>query len=246
MCIVACPYGRLQSVLLDKQSLIVGYDVDARRAARQAQEEAARDRAGRRLRRLRRVRRGVPDRHRHPRRPADGVHRLRAVHRRVRHGDGQARQAARADPLHVPGRARGQAAHAAARAHDRLSGAARDRGRAAGVERRLPRRPPRSSVERTIRPELRRRCPTGAISAQARIKIENQTDEDAPLLDPARRGRRDAELRAPRRCGWSRRASRMEIVAVRRRRAGARSSTASARVRLRINDEPGLRASRRR
>jgi cytochrome c oxidase accessory protein FixG len=25
-CIVACPYGRLQSVLLDKQSLIVGYD----------------------------------------------------------------------------------------------------------------------------------------------------------------------------------------------------------------------------
>ncbi|HEY4175494.1 MAG TPA: cytochrome c oxidase accessory protein CcoG [Kofleriaceae bacterium] len=26
MCIVACPYGRLQTVLLDKQSLIVGYD----------------------------------------------------------------------------------------------------------------------------------------------------------------------------------------------------------------------------
>ena len=27
-CIVACPYGRLQSVLLDRQSLIVGYDVN--------------------------------------------------------------------------------------------------------------------------------------------------------------------------------------------------------------------------
>ncbi|HVV82222.1 MAG TPA: cytochrome c oxidase accessory protein CcoG [Kofleriaceae bacterium] len=27
MCIIACPYGRLQSVLLDQQSLIVGYDV---------------------------------------------------------------------------------------------------------------------------------------------------------------------------------------------------------------------------
>ncbi len=27
MCIVACPYGRLQSVLLDKQSLVIGYDV---------------------------------------------------------------------------------------------------------------------------------------------------------------------------------------------------------------------------
>jgi cytochrome c oxidase accessory protein FixG len=28
MCIIACPYGRLQSVLLDQQSLIVGYDVE--------------------------------------------------------------------------------------------------------------------------------------------------------------------------------------------------------------------------
>lgn len=28
MCIVTCPYGRLQSVLLDRQSLIVGYDVN--------------------------------------------------------------------------------------------------------------------------------------------------------------------------------------------------------------------------
>ena len=27
LCIVACPYGRLQSVLIDRQSLIVGYDV---------------------------------------------------------------------------------------------------------------------------------------------------------------------------------------------------------------------------
>ena len=26
-CIIACPYGRLQSVLLDKQSLIIGYDI---------------------------------------------------------------------------------------------------------------------------------------------------------------------------------------------------------------------------
>jgi cytochrome c oxidase accessory protein FixG len=34
-CIVACPYGRLQSVLLDKQSLIVGYD--ARRGEPRAQ-----------------------------------------------------------------------------------------------------------------------------------------------------------------------------------------------------------------
>jgi cytochrome c oxidase accessory protein FixG len=28
MCTIACPYGRLQSVLLDRQSLIIGYDVE--------------------------------------------------------------------------------------------------------------------------------------------------------------------------------------------------------------------------
>ena len=33
-CIVACPYGRLQSVLIDRNSLIVSYDPAARRAAR--------------------------------------------------------------------------------------------------------------------------------------------------------------------------------------------------------------------
>ena len=31
-CIVACPYGRFQSVLLDRHSLIVGYDTKPRRA----------------------------------------------------------------------------------------------------------------------------------------------------------------------------------------------------------------------
>ena len=28
-CIVACPYGRFQSVLLDRSSLIIGYDEDS-------------------------------------------------------------------------------------------------------------------------------------------------------------------------------------------------------------------------
>ncbi len=37
-CIVACPYGRLQAVLLDKQSLIVGYD--AKRGEPRAQPKA--------------------------------------------------------------------------------------------------------------------------------------------------------------------------------------------------------------
>ncbi|MCA9664610.1 MAG: cytochrome c oxidase accessory protein CcoG [Myxococcales bacterium] len=45
-CLVACPYGRLQSVLLDKQSLIVGYDYGRgeprgkRRKAKEGQEQA--------------------------------------------------------------------------------------------------------------------------------------------------------------------------------------------------------------
>ena len=56
---------------------------------------------------------GLPDRHRHPQRAADGVHRLRAVHRRVRRGDGQDRRAARPDPLHVDERA-GRSARARA------------------------------------------------------------------------------------------------------------------------------------
>ncbi len=41
-CLVACPYGRLQSVLLDRQSLIVGYDVQrGEPRARGTQERAA-------------------------------------------------------------------------------------------------------------------------------------------------------------------------------------------------------------
>jgi cytochrome c oxidase accessory protein FixG len=41
VCLVACPYGRLQSVLLDRRSLIVGYD--ARRGERRARRNARTD-----------------------------------------------------------------------------------------------------------------------------------------------------------------------------------------------------------
>lgn len=44
MCIIGCPYGRFQSVLLDKQSLIVGYD-----ALRGEPRGRGRDRAAKRL-----------------------------------------------------------------------------------------------------------------------------------------------------------------------------------------------------
>ena len=55
----------------------------ARRAARQAPQEGGRGAFGR-LHRLRRLCRGLPDRGRYPPGPADRLHHLRAVHRRLR------------------------------------------------------------------------------------------------------------------------------------------------------------------
>ena len=106
MCIVACPYGRLQSVLLDRHSLIVGYD--ASRGEPRGHGASRRPAPARRLHRLRRLRDDVPDRHRHPRRPADGVHRLHAVHRRLRRVMDRIGRPARPDPLQVAGRAGGR------------------------------------------------------------------------------------------------------------------------------------------
>ena len=58
----------------------------ARRPRQEGRPEGAR---ARRLRRLRHLRAGLPDRHRHPQRPAVRVHRLRRLHRRLRPGDGE-------------------------------------------------------------------------------------------------------------------------------------------------------------
>ncbi|HSA56718.1 MAG TPA: 4Fe-4S binding protein [Gemmatimonadaceae bacterium] len=96
-CTIACPYGRWQSVLLDRSSLIVTYDPALARAVCRG------------LHRLRQLRHDVPDRDRHPRRPADGVHPLYAVYRRLRRGDGQDRQAPGPDPLRLAGGAPGGA-----------------------------------------------------------------------------------------------------------------------------------------
>ena len=76
-CATACPYARLQGVLLDR------LEPDRR----------LRPEARRRLHRLRGVRPCLPDRHRHPRRSADGMHRLRRLHRRLpaRHAEAAAR-----------------------------------------------------------------------------------------------------------------------------------------------------------
>ena len=96
VCIYMCPYARFQSAMFDKDTLIVSYD----RAAANRAVPAARNRPRRtepgRLRRLQAVRAGVPDRHRHPRRPAIRMHRLRRLHRCLRRRDGQGRPCRRA------------------------------------------------------------------------------------------------------------------------------------------------------
>jgi polyferredoxin len=74
VCIHMCPYARCQSVMFDADTLTVAYQ--------------ARGRTGGpgpwRLRRLHSVRAGLPDRYRHPRRPADRMHRLRRLRRCLR------------------------------------------------------------------------------------------------------------------------------------------------------------------
>ena len=62
-----------------------------------------------RLHRLHHLRPGVPDRHRHPQRPAIRVHRLRRLHRCLRRGDGQDGLRAGPDPVHHAERDRWQA-----------------------------------------------------------------------------------------------------------------------------------------
>ena len=116
-CLIICPYGRLQSTLVDYDTIIIGYDGSA--ASR-----ATRRGHGRRLHRLPALRRRLPDGHRHPQRPADGVHRLHQLHRRLRRDHGQDRQAARAWCGSTPRAAsRPAASRAAAAALLRLRGA---------------------------------------------------------------------------------------------------------------------------
>ncbi len=112
--------------------------VDARRGLRRP--------ARRGLRGLRGVRAGLPDRHRHPGRAADGVHRLRGVHRRLRADHGEAPP--RAGPRRLlSGRAR---APGAARAPRR----GRPR-RCHGGDRRAPRRRARHRASSSTSPPSR-------------------------------------------------------------------------------------------
>ena len=106
VCIVMCPYGRFQSVMLDRQSLIVAYDEQRGeprgKVARQANGDVALPQRGD-CARLSPLREDLPDRDRHPRRTPDGVRELHPVHRRVQRGDEQAGPGAGPHPLLLAG-----------------------------------------------------------------------------------------------------------------------------------------------
>ena len=78
-CIIMCPYGRIQRALTDDDTVVIGYD-EKRGEPRGQGKRSER----RRLHRLPPLRAGLPDRHRHPQRPAARVHRLHRLHRRLR------------------------------------------------------------------------------------------------------------------------------------------------------------------
>jgi hypothetical protein len=88
MCIHMCPYARFQSAMFDKDTFIVGYDASAARPVAPVVARPIPRRWGWGLHRLRPLRAGLPDRHRHPRRPAVRVHQLRRLRRRLRSDHG--------------------------------------------------------------------------------------------------------------------------------------------------------------
>ena len=93
VCTYMCPWPRIQGALSTPTRWRSPTRL-ARRAARQVPQGRELRRA-RRLHRLQAVRRGLPHRHRHPRRLPARMHRLRPVHRCLRRGHGQDRPAAR-------------------------------------------------------------------------------------------------------------------------------------------------------
>ncbi len=100
VCKYMCPYARFQSVMFDKDTLVITYDRERGEPRGSRPKSAKPARPGpRRLRRLRHLRAGVSDRHRHPPGAAVRVHRLRGLHRRLRPGDGQDGLSARPHPL---------------------------------------------------------------------------------------------------------------------------------------------------
>jgi polyferredoxin len=87
VCIYMCPWPRIQAAMLDENSLVVTYNDWRGEPRGRCTPRRQRPRAwqpGGRLRRLQCLRGGVPDGHRHSRRPAARMHHLRTVHRCLR------------------------------------------------------------------------------------------------------------------------------------------------------------------
>ena len=95
VCTYMCPWPRIQGAMLDENSLIVTYN-DWRGEPRSRGRKKARSPRARSVGDCIDCNAcvvGLPDGHRHPRRPAARMHHLRALHRRLRRRHGQGRPA---------------------------------------------------------------------------------------------------------------------------------------------------------
>ena len=91
VCLYMCPWPRIQAALTDVDALNVTYRRDRgepRMSLKDANKARAAGQRGGRLHRLPSMRRGVPDGRRYPQGLATRLHPVRAVHRRLRRGDG--------------------------------------------------------------------------------------------------------------------------------------------------------------
>ena len=173
MCTIACPYGRLQNVLADQDTILVAYD-EKRGDPKVRLKDRARRRPRRRLHRVPGLRERLPDRDRHPARPPARVHRHGAVRRRVRRGHARAGQADRPHQVHVGAGAAGRRPAPLAPAQPRLP-RADDRGVGHA------RRPPPDPRRRARRGRARRaRALPAAADRRGREPAARADHEPAP------------------------------------------------------------------
>ena len=102
VCLYMCPWPRIQAALTDEHALNVTYRYDRGEPRGSVKKNAALRAGGqarRRLHRLLPMRLRLPDRRRHPQRAQSRLHPVRALHRRLRCGDGEDRPAGAADRL---------------------------------------------------------------------------------------------------------------------------------------------------
>ncbi|BAQ49265.1 predicted integral membrane protein linked to a cation pump (plasmid) [Methylobacterium aquaticum] len=157
----------------------------------QAGRRAARRRpTRRRLRRLLRMRHRLPSGHRHPRWPADGLHPVRPVRRRLRHRHGQARPAGRPDRLRhrgqppEPGRRQGPRQPRRPSAHRPVRGPRRGHRRLHALQ---PRDAQLHGPERPARPQPAVRDTLRRLDPQ---RLHGPAQQQAPRRATLRAGSR--------------------------------------------------------